>query len=149
MQNKYKQYKIEPIYSNSIYTKEIWSNYISQNKYIQVSVIRCCSDGVFFIEILDFDKDNILNSDEIILNNYNCNVEEISDSYDQDIEIKNINLYTEEQINEIKQLLYVCNNQKYDSNKYYTFNYEMLNENNWFLEDTIYSIRNGCELNLI
>ena len=126
MENKYKQYKIEPIYSNSIYTKEIWSNCISHNKYVQVSVIRCCSDGVFFIEILDFDKDNILNSDEIILNNYNCNVEEISDSYDQDIEIKNINLYTEEQINEIKQLLYVCNNQKYDSNKYYTFNYNVV-----------------------
>ena len=149
MENKYKQYKIEPIYSNSIYTEEIWSNCISYNKYVQISVIRCCSDGVFFIEILDFDKDNILNSDEIILNNYNCNVEEISDSYDQDIEIKNINLYTEEQINEIKQLLYVCNNQKYDSNIDYTFNYEMLNQNNWFLEDTIYSIRNGCELNLI
>ena len=83
------------------------------------------------------------------MNNYNCNVEEISDSSDQYIEIKNVNLYTEEQINEIKQLLYVCNNQKYDSNKDYTFNYEMLNQNNWFLEDSIYSIRNGCELNLM
>jgi hypothetical protein len=144
MESKF--YTITADYKKSSYQTEQWNNILSNGKRVTYEITNYFYWGTFEIELTDKDKEEILKKDEIILNDYGCSLEELTDGCDHYEEIKNESSYNEEELKEIKKLLYCSpeNNDEYDEDC--DVDDELLEENDWSMDDTIYGFSTGCEL---
>ncbi len=140
-------YIIKPIYKNTCYEEEIWSNMLSNKKCVSIGVITNFRWGKCQVELTENEKQNISEMDTINLTEIGLSCPELFSGYPYDIEIKNKETYSKEEIQEIKRLIYVSDNEERD---YDTDNdnciIDDLNDNGWDLDDTIYEIVNGCNI---
>jgi hypothetical protein len=135
-----KLYKITADYKNSTYATEQWTNALSNGKQVTILATLEYRSGDFEIELTDAEKESILKKESIVLNDYCVSVNELWSGWGPDIEIKNEDMYTEEEICEIKKLAY-----GEDEDEDEDFN-EIMEENGWSMNDTIYGFTTGCEL---
>jgi hypothetical protein len=141
-----KLYTITADYKKSSYQTEQWNNILSNGKKITYEITNYFYWGTFEIELTDEEKEEILKKDEIILNDYGCSLEELTDGCDHYEEIKNESSYNEEELKEIKKLLYYSPENDDDYNEDCDVDEELLEENGWSMDDTIYGFSTGCEL---
>ena len=108
--------------------------------------------GTFEIELTDKEKIEILKKESIILKDYSVSCCQLDSGCDLDYEIKNEDKYTEQEIQELKKLIFWNKNyydDVYDENCEYPIETDILELNDWDLDDTIYGFDSGCELELI
>lgn len=144
MESKF--YTITADYKKCSYQTEQWNNVLSNGKRVTYEITNYFYWGTFEIELTDKEKEEILKKDEIILNDYSCSFEELTSGCDHSEEIKNESSYNEEELQEIKKLLY-CSPENYDEyDEDCDVDDELLEENGWSMDDTIYGFSTGCEL---
>lgn len=148
--NVAKPYKIYAQHNESIYELESWVYTIANGKKITVHITRVYLGGVFLMELTLNDCNFLVNTNaEIIVNDYGCfYVDKLDDECDRYVNILNMDQYTECEINEIIQSSYEPDSDDSDDSddETTTFDIEVMEENGWILEDTIYSICDGCIL---
>jgi len=146
-----KIYHLTANYKKSTYQTEQWNNTLSNNKHVRFEITMYFYWGTFEIELTDKQKEEILKKDSIILNDYaGVSIESLDDSCDYSDEICNKESFTPEELKEIHRLLYLDP----DDNESYTsdcddVNEDILEKNGWSMDDTIYGIDTGCELECI
>lgn len=135
-------YQVTPLDKSSIYTTEHWTNQLSNGKIVTVLYTLQFDDGVFNFEITDEEKEQLLQKDHIIVNDWNASTEEIQMGWDYEHKIQKEESYSAEEIEEIHNLMYVCNGYDNEDND---FNQDIMEENEWSMNDTIYEIYSKCE----
>ena len=144
-----KTYKISANYKKSTYQEEHWVNKLKNGRYVTLFVTTFFRWGTFEITLTDQEKKEILEKQDIILNKYHCSMEELWDGCDRYVEIQEEDTYSPEEIKEIYRLIYCEDLEKsdyeYDSDND-NFQEDILDENGWDLDDTIYGFTTGCEL---
>ena len=148
---KSKVYHLTADYKKSIYQTEQWNNVLSNGKYVRFEVTNYFYWGTFEIELTDKEKEEILKKKSIIINDYaGVSVESLDDGCDCCEEICNKESFTPEELKEIHRLLYLDpdDEESYTSDCDDT-NTDILEQNGWSMDDTIYGIDTGCELECI
>jgi len=143
-------YELTADYKKSTYQTEQWNNVLSNGKRVRFEVTNYFYWGTFEIELTDKEKEEILKKESIILNDYCVSCNELDSGCDYYDEICNKDRYTEEELKEIHCLLYLDQ----DDEESYTsdcddVNDDVLEQNGWSMDETIYGIDTGCELELI
>jgi hypothetical protein len=89
--------------------------------------------------------------DNIILNDYGACVEELSEGWFFESNIKSKDRYNDEELKEIHKMMFCDreNQHEYDSEEDYDFDQDIMEANDWSVNDTIYEILHGCELELV
>ena len=141
-----KLYTITADHKKCSYQTEQWNNVLSNGKKVTYEITNYFYWGTFEIELTDKEKEEILKKDEIILNDYCCSLEELTDGCDHYEEIKNESSYNEEELKEIKKLLYCSSENNDEYSEDCDIDEELLEENSWSMDDTIYGFSTGCEL---
>jgi len=143
-------YNIYPNEKDTIYTIEHWSNTLSNGKHVTVLYTQNWRDGTFSNEMNDEDKEKLeVQTDVIILNDIGASVEELDEGWDYETKIQNKDEYNDEELREIHRLMYCDNNNiEYSYNDEYNFDSNIMEINEWNLNDTIYELYDGCELEL-
>ena len=137
-----KIYHLIADYKKSTYQTEQWNNTLSNGKPVRFEITSYFYWGTFEIELTDKEKEEILKKDSIILNNYTgVSVESLDDCCDYSYEIYNKESFTHKELKEIDKLLYLDQEYGPDEN--------ILEKNGWSMDDTIYGINTGCELECI
>ena len=143
-------YNIYPNENDTIYTIEHWSNTLSNGKHVTILHTQYWRDGIFSNEMTDEDKEKLeVQTDVIILNNIGASVEELESGWYYGTEIKNKDKYNDDELREIRQLMYCRdNNDEYNDDDDNVFETDIMEINEWILDDTIYELYDGCELEL-
>ena len=143
-------YNIYPNEKDTIYTIEHWSNTLSNGKHVTILYTQNWRDGTFSNEMNDEDKEKLeVQTDVIILNDIGASVEELDEGWDYETKIQNKDEYNDEELREIHRLMYCDNNNiEYSYNDEYNFDSNIMEINEWNLNDTIYELYDGCELEL-
>ena len=143
-------YNIYPNEKSTIYTIEHWSNTLSNGKHVTILYTQNWRDGTFSNEMNDEDKEKLeVQTDVIILNDIGASVEELDEGWDYETKIQNKDEYNDEELREIHRLMYCDNNNiEYSYNDEYNFDSNIMEINEWNLNDTIYELYDGCELEL-
>jgi hypothetical protein len=145
-----KMYYLTADYKKSTYQKEQWNNTLSNGKRVRFEITNYFYWGTFEIELTDKEKEEILKKKSIILNDYaGIFAEDLDTGCDYSDEICNKESFTPEELKEIHRLLYLDP----DDKESYTsdcddVNEDVLEQNGWSMDDTIYGIDTGCELEL-
>ena len=143
-------YNIYPNEKDTIYTIEHWSNTLSNGKHVTILYTQNWRHGTFSNEMNDEDKEKLeVQTDVIILNDIGASVEELDEGWDYETKIQNKDEYNDEELREIHRLMYCDNNNiEYSYNDEYNFDSNIMEINEWNLNDTIYELYDGCELEL-
>ena len=138
-----KQYIITAQYDNCIYQTENWSNVISTGRIVHYKITLNCYSGTFGVELSDQDYETLLNNeDEIIISDIPGAVcEQVTNGWAYDEYIVDCETYTQNEIHEIHLLLRTP-----DDDGSECVDVSTLEENGWIMDETIYSITNGCTL---
>ncbi len=144
-------YELTADYKKCTYQREQWNNVLSNGKHVRFEVTNYFYWGTFEIELTDKEKEEILKKDSIILNDHSgISVDSLDGGCDYNDEICNMDSYTEEELKEIHRLLYLDpyhhTAYKIDCND---VDEDILELNGWSMDDTIYGMDTGCELELI
>lgn len=146
MDEQSKIYNITASCQKSTYQEEHWINQLKNGKCIILYVTTLFRRGNFEIILNQEERKDILEKKNIILNDYDFFMAEMFDGCDFYIEIQDENNYSVEEINEINSLIYCEYENDYDDEINYQFDEDILENNNWELEDTIYRFTKGCTL---
>ena len=143
-------YNLYPQSKNSIYTTEHWVNTLSNRKLVTVLFVQQWRTGIFTIELDETEKERLLAQDNITLNDCGASIDELTDGWYFGTEIKNKDNYNDEELKEIHKMMFCDNDNQaeYDSEVEYDFDQDIMEANDWSMDDTIYEITNGCELEL-
>ena len=150
-EDKINTYHLTADYKKSTYQTEQWNNVLSNGKHVRFEVTNYFYWGTFEIELTDKEKEEILKKKSIIINDYaGVSVESLDDGCDCCDEICNKESFTPDDLKEIHRLLYLDT----DDEKSYTvecndIDESVLEQNGWSMDDTIYGIDTGCELECI
>ena len=151
-EEKIKIYHLTADYKKSTYKSEQWNNTLSNGKHVRFEITNYFYWGTFEIELTDDEKEEILGKTSIILTDYaGVSVESLDDGCMYSDEICNKDSFTPEELKEIHRLLYF----DHDDEESYTIdcdndvNEDVLDQNGWSMDDTIYGINTGCELECI
>ena len=140
-------YNVYPNEHDTIYTTEHWSNTLSNGKHVTILYTQYWRDGTFSIEMNDEDKEKLeVQTDVITLNDIGASVEKLIDGWYYDTEIKNKDKYDDEELREIHRLMYCGDNNEYSDND--VFDSDIMETNELNLDNTIYELYEGCELEL-
>lgn len=145
-----KIYEISADYKKSTYQIEQWTNVLSNGKHVCFEVTNYFYWGTFEIELTDDEKEEILKKESIILNDYpgvSCN--ELDSGCDYSDEICKKDSFTCEELKEINKLLYCNEEDEYNSEDEYCLDTDLLENNGWSMDDTIYGFDAGCKLELM
>jgi hypothetical protein len=144
-----KMYYLTADYKKSTYQTEQWNNTLSNGKRVRFEITNYFYWGTFEIDLTDKQKEEILKKKSIILNDYGVFVESLDIGCDYSDEICNKESYTPEELKEIHRLLYLDPDDKesYTSDCHDVVE-DVLEQNGWSMDDTIYGIDTGCELEL-
>ena len=145
------EYHLYPKNKECIYTTEYWNNQLSNGKQVTVFHVQQWRDGEFTIELDEKEKAIILTDDNIILNDWGACTEEISSGWFYETKIKNEETFTDEEKKEIHKLMFCDKDDEcaYNSEEEYDFEQDIMEANDWSMDDTIYEIVNGCELEIM
>ena len=141
-------YRITPNTKKAVYTTEYWTNFLKNGKKVVFLNTNYWRYGSFEIELTPETKEEIEDKQGIILNNYGCSVEELTDTCSRYEEIEDQILFTKEEIKEIYNLLFNDSDdfsKEYNLEDEYTED-EILENNGWSMDDTIYGFECGCIL---
>jgi len=151
-EEKVKTYSLTADYKKCTYQIEHWTKDINGKK-VTLLVYTYFYWGTFEIDLTDKEKEEILKKDSIILNDYSVSSHELDSGCDQYEDIENEESYTEEELLEINRLIYrPVEDEDYDSDEddeEYKYDVDILQMNGWDMDDTIYGMDTGCELELI
>jgi len=148
-EEKVKTYSLTADYKKCTYQIEHWTKDINGKK-VTLLVYTYFYWGTFEIVLTDKEKEEILKKDSIILNDYCISCPELDSGCDQYEDIENEDSYTEEELLEINRLIYrPIDDEDYDSDEEYSLDTSVLEQNGWSMDDTIYGMDTGCELELI
>lgn len=125
---------------NSTYTNEYYSNTICGKRVVFV-ITRNWRWGEFNITIDEATKEEVEKMNPLIINDYSGEVDSTEDGWFDSAEIKNIDSYSDEEKIAIYESVYEDKEQQipYDS-------CVLEDENGWELDDTIYEVYGGVEL---
>jgi hypothetical protein len=143
-----KMYHLTANYKKSTYQTEQWKNILSNGKHVTFEITRYFYWGTFEVELTDKEKKDILKKDSIILNDYaGVSVESLDSECDYSHEIYNKQGFTPEELKEIHRLVFLDPDDKesYDSERD-EVDENILQKNGWSMDDTIYGMDTGCEL---
>ena len=147
--DKSKEYRLTPEYKKSTYSNECWINTLSNNKKVIYCITTYFRTGNFTITLDNKEKEDLMKKDCIVLNDYNSCTEELWFGVDHYEYIKDEEKYSSDEINEIKKLLYFvnCSDEESDINNYLecedNVDIDNLENNGWYLDETIYGIDGG------
>ena len=142
-----KLYKISARYKKSVYQEEQYINKLSNGKKVIFEKTTFFRWGNFEIELTEKEKEEILEKTDIILNDYNSSCQELWDGCYYYEEIKNKDSYDKNEIKEINKLLYNIESEDTDDEEMNgVIDEDQLDENGWYLDETIYGITCFCEL---
>ena len=143
-----KMYHLTANYKKSTYQTEQWKNMLSNGKHVTFEITRFFYWGTFEIELTDKEKKEILKKDSIILNDYaGVSVESLDSECYYSHDIYNKQGFTPEELKEIHRLVFLDPDDKesYDSDCD-DADENILQKNGWSMDDTIYGMDTGCEL---
>ena len=143
-----KMYHLSANYKKSTYQTEQWKNILSNGKHVTFEITRYFYWGTFELELTDKEKKEILKKDSIILNDYaGVSVESLDSECDYSHDIYNKQGFTPEELKEIHRLVFLDPDDKesYDSERD-EVDENILQKNGWSMDDTIYGMDTGCEL---
>ena len=144
-----KYYELKPSNKKSTYQIEQWNNNLSNGRKVQYNITRYFRWGTFEVELTDTEKDEILKSKDVIVNNWPGAIcQDLWGCCDYFEELVNKDKYTPEEVKEIHKLLRQDLG-KVDFNETDCENAideELLHKNGWSMDDTIYGIVGGCKL---
>jgi hypothetical protein len=108
MTDQKQQYLIEPKHKKSVCEEQIWKNTLKNGKSVSVKVGNVYRGGEFHITINKKEQAELLTKKTILLNNYDdCEMLSMWDGgCDFWVDIVDEDKYSEEELNEIKILLY-------------------------------------------
>jgi hypothetical protein len=142
-------YIIEPDYKKSVCEKQYWYNSLLSGKEVTVLVNNVYRWGSFYIELNQEEKEEILESNEVDLDDYEHELIETWDGgCDFWVETLDEDLYTPEEKEEIENLIYKWQGkvpEYYDHDDEY-YNEEKMELNGWFENDCKYIICTKCKL---
>ena len=145
-----KEYILTPEYKKSTYSNECWITKLSNNKKVTYCITTYFRTGKFTITLNEKEKEELMKKDCIVLNDYNSSVEELMCGSDHYEYIKDEEKYNNDELNEIKKLLYFINTSDEESsinNDYLecedNVDIDNLENNGWDLDETIYGIDGG------
>ena len=92
-----KSYKITAKSKKATYEEEHWVNTID-NKEVKLNVTSYYRWGTFTINLTDSEKEEILKKDDIVLNDYDFELEEMWDGDSRCVELQDEDNYSEEQL---------------------------------------------------
>lgn len=145
-------YNITANHKKSTYQIEHWTNVLSNGKHVTLLVYTYFYWGTFEIELTDKEKEEILKKEDIVLNDYSVSCPELDSGCDCYEEIENEDSYTKEELDELNKLIYWHKDsydEEYNADIEYDFEQDILELNDWDMDDTIYGFDTGCELELI
>jgi len=105
-------------------------------------------NGTFTVEMNDEDKEKLeVQTSVITMNEIGASIEELYNGWDYETMIKNIDNYNDTEKTEIHSLMY-CDedNDEYNCETDYPFDSNIMDTNGWDMQDTIYEMYDGCEL---
>ena len=143
-----KMYHLTANYKKSTYQTEQWKNTLSNGKHVTFEITRYFYWGTFEVELTDKEKKDILKKDSIILNDYaGVSVESLDSECDYSHDIYNKQCFSPEELKEIHRLVFLDPDDKesYDSDCD-DADENILQKNGWSMDDTIYGMDTGCEL---
>ena len=147
------EYHLYPQNKDCIYTTEYWNNQLSNGKQVTVLYVQQWRDGEFTIELDEKEKAKIVDQESIILNDWGACTEEISSGWFYETKIKNEDLFNDEEKKEIHRLMFCDkdNEEEYCDNElnFNDFEQDIMEANDWSMDDTIYEITHGCELEIM
>ena len=135
--DKRTSYKITANYKKATYEEEHWINNINGKK-VELHVTSYYRWGTFTINLTDSEKEQILKKERIVLNDYDCEFEEMWDGDSRYVEIQNDESYTHEELKKINETLYEDEDEIFDE--------DFMEANGWFIDDTHYGFSCGCSL---
>ena len=147
-ENTTKMYHLTANYKKSTYQTEQWKNMLSNGKHVTFEITRFFYWGTFEVELTDKEKKEILKKDSIILNDYaGVSVESLDSECDYSHDIYNKQGFTPEELKEIHRLVFLDPDDKesYDSDCD-DADENILQKNGWSMDDTIYGMDTGCQL---
>jgi len=148
-----KTYSLTANCKKCTYQTEQWNNVLSNGKHVRFEVTNYFYWGTFEIELTDNEKEEILGKDSIILNDYSVLSHELDSGCDYSDEICNIDNFTDDECREIHRLLYFDKNdtESYQNgyDDHINADTDVLEQNGWSMDETIYGMDTGCELECI
>lgn len=153
MTDQKQQYLIEPKYKKSVCEEQIWTNTLKSGKKVAVKVGNVYRWGHFHITINEEEKGDILTKDIILINDYE-DYELISmwdGGCDFWLDIVDEDKYSEEEINEINELLYKSAEEEDDDDDelYEDYDEEKMCENGWDETECEYTLNAPFALSLV
>ena len=149
-ENATKIYKLTPKNDGCVYQREQWITVISTGKHVRYEITLNCDSGTFEVELTDKENQELLNNQEEInvTNIPGAMCEEVTNGWKYREGIVDKEKYTTEELKEIHLLLYLDldNREGYESDCEDDVDESILEENDWTMDDTIYTITNGCVL---
>lgn len=141
-------YRINADYKKCTYQTEQWNNTLQNGKPVRFEVTTYFRWGTFEIELNEQEKEEILNLDSVVLNDWGCSCIELTNGCDQYEQIVNEDNFDDDEKKEIHKLLYHNKegNEEYDKDADYCVDEDVLQMNGWSMDDTIYGFSTGCEL---
>ena len=133
-----KSYKITANHKKATYEEEHWLNTID-GKQVKLNVTSYYRWGTFTINLTDSEKEEILKKDEVVLNDYDFELEEMWDGDSRYVELQDEDNYSEEQLKKINQTLY-------EDEEDEIFDEDFMESNGWYIDDTQYGFSCGCIL---
>lgn len=147
---KTKIYHLTADYKKCTYQTEQWNNVLSNGKHVRFEITNVFYWGTFEVELTDKEKEEILQKKSIILNDYSASCEQLDDGCEYYDEIYNKDQFSSEELKEIHRLLYLDPNDKESyTSECDDVDESVLERNGWSMDNTIYGINSGCELELI
>jgi len=149
-ENETKVYTLTPENDECIYQTEQWNIMISTGKRVRYEIIHNCYSGTFEVELTDQEREELMNNKEEInvTNIPGAMCEEVTCGWKYEEYIVDKEKYTPEELQEIHTLLYLDpdNREEYTSDCEYDVDVSILEQNDWSMDETIYTITNGCVL---
>ena len=144
-------YNVYPRDKDCIYTTEHWSNSLSNGKVVKVLHVQQWRSGTFTIEADETEKEQLLKQENIVLNECGASVEELSEGWYYECKIDKEDSYDANELKEIHKMAFYDedNADEYDSEEEYDFDQDIMEANDWSMNDTIYEIVGGCDMELV
>ena len=146
-------YMLEAVNKKSVYEKEEWCHTLKNGVKVTVYITTYYRWGTFTATLTKNDIQEIEDFDPVIINNYDdFEMVELIDGCSMYIEIDEEDIYTKEELAEIKNLMYGYNGNEYTSceegeeEEEPEFDIYEFEENGWESYDCEYGIVGGCHI---
>ena len=130
-------YKISPKANKCTFTREEWYIHLF-NKIVRLDVTVMWRWGYFSIYITEKEKKELESSKKVIVSEYDFELINMFDGCERFVELRNESDYTKDELKEIYKKIYLTDEKIYDE--------DILEQNGWFLEDTVTYIVNGVTI---